>query len=109
MQLGDVVATAADTTALENGCLLPSIALSEGIEKFADWYAFSQYDFLDGLIFAFSILAGVIISIVEVISCFPILSQLMLHSRLAYIRRQSLLHKYDQLGFSLPNMKYLLW
>ena len=39
MQLGDVVATAADTTALEQWVSFkPSIALSEGIEKFADWY-----------------------------------------------------------------------
>ena len=39
MQPGDVVATAADTEALEKWVgFKPSIDLSEGLEKFAAWY-----------------------------------------------------------------------
>jgi UDP-glucuronate 4-epimerase len=39
MQPGDVVATAADTTALEAWVgFRPSTPITEGVQRFADWY-----------------------------------------------------------------------
>ena len=39
MQLGDVVATAADTSALEKWVgFKPSTSIVYGVEKFADWF-----------------------------------------------------------------------
>ena len=39
MQPGDVVATAADTSSLEDWIKFkPSMAIEAGVEKFSDWY-----------------------------------------------------------------------
>ena len=44
IQPGDVIATAADTSALENWInFIPSTSIEDGLQRFAEWY-FKYFD-----------------------------------------------------------------